>query len=114
MMKKVLIIFISCVGILWVGITYISYQRNKEIHDLVRQGNDLVQKVEAYKKAHYKIPQCLEDMRLNLPDDCPLNYNVTRDSVNYVISFQTGLWFNSTFFQSKAYYSDSKEWIDIR
>jgi hypothetical protein len=93
-----IVVFIIC---LWF---YLGYLRKKEYLELEKQGLELAQKVEKYKKIHHKIPDYLEDMGLNLPDNYPLYYNTTKDSGVYVISFQVRA------FKSMVYYSDTKEW----
>jgi hypothetical protein len=103
--KKVLVIFVICIVTLSIIICYLPlYLRNKEINDLERQGDDLVQKVEIYKKRNHKLPEYLEDMGINLPDNYPLYYNTTQDSGIYEISFQVRP------FKSMVYHSDTKQW----
>lgn len=104
-MKKVLIILAISICVLGT-IAYGSfvYFGNKKVFALERQGNDLAQKVEAFKDRNHKFPQYLENMKLNLPDDYPLYYAITKDSGAYVIWFQIG------FFKSMVYHSDTKKW----
>ncbi|WP_426669326.1 hypothetical protein ACPPVU_24295 [Mucilaginibacter sp. McL0603] len=105
MKKKGIFIVVICIVAISLIVCYLPfYIKSKAINDLENQGNYLVQRVEAYKKKNHKLPQYLEDMQLNLPDNYPLNYNTTKDSGIYVVSFQVG------FFRSMVYYSDRKEW----
>ena len=81
------------------------YLRNKGISDLERQGIELAKKVDEYQRKNHKLPEYLEDLKLNLPDDYPLNYNKTKDSGVYVIGFQVRP------FRSMVYSSDTKVWL---
>lgn len=69
-----------------------------------QQASYLINKVESYKKEHHKLPQYMEDMNLNLPDNYPFAYATTKDSSVYVVGFEIAP------FKSMVYYSDSKTW----
>jgi len=75
-----------------------------DIKKMETQGQWLIQKVEDYRKIHHKLPVYMNDMKLDLPDDYPINYDLTKDSNIYVISFQVYA------FKSATYYSDTKKW----
>jgi hypothetical protein len=103
--KKILVkaVISTCLlGLLF--FCFLLYRRNKEVNDLEEQGFKLAQKVEAYKNKYHALPNTLDDIAPNLPDDYPLDYVVRRDSINYEIWFQIG------FFKSMVYHSDSKKW----
>lgn len=96
-MKRILII---CLTILLFGSFTGCGNSEKE---LKTQGNELVKKVEEYKKNTGKLPSGLKDMGLEESMEGPLFYE-RKDSVNYMI------WFGTTLGESMIYYSDTKEW----
>jgi hypothetical protein len=97
--------FISVAVIIIAVIYFSNYQQNQQIVKLKSEGERLVKQVENYKSRMHKIPQYMEDMHLNLPDDYPIYYAAEKDSINYTIGFQIRP------FKSMVYYSDSKLWI---
>ncbi len=106
MVKKGLVILVICISVVAIIICYLPiYLQYKKINSLEKQANYLIQQVEVYKKKYHKIPEYMEDMKLNLPDDYPLYYNNTQDSGVYIISFQVEP------FKSMGYHSDSKTWV---
>jgi len=105
MRRKVLIIIIISILVI-AGIVYWpTFQQAREINSMKKQACYLINKVEAYKKEHHKLPQYMDDMNLNLPDSYPFSYAITKDSSVYVVGFQIAP------FESMVYYSDSKTWI---
>jgi len=103
-MKRSLIIaalFISVAGLIYI---YLTYSENKDIRDLQNKSMQIVRKVEEYKQKNHKIPDNMENLNLNLPDNYPINYNVQQDGVNYYVSFQIAA------FKSMAYDSSTKSW----
>lgn len=102
--EKILLIAGICIAIVIAVLAYWGRSINKENAALMKKGDSLVVKIEKYKKRNHKLPEYLEDLKLNLPDNYPLYYNRTRDSDNYVVSFQIG------FFKNIVYHSDTKKW----
>ncbi len=80
----------------------ISYKKIRE-KKLIKQGNEIVNKIEIYKKKYNKLPDSLEEIGLKSSEEGPLYYNKW-DSINYMVSFGTSLG------ESKIYYSDTKKW----
>jgi hypothetical protein len=72
---------------------------------LIKKGNDLVNKVELYKKNKGKLPASLSDLGIKETEEGPLYYQ-KRDSLGYKI------WFGTSLGESETYYSDSKKWED--
>ena len=64
----------------------------------------MIKKVDQYKAKNHKLPNYLEDIGFNLPNDSLFSYDLGRDSSTYTIGFQIG------FFRSMVYYSDRKVW----
>lgn len=105
MRHKVLTISAICLIVMIGIVVYLPiYERNKEISDLKQKANYLIQKVEAYKLKHHKLTQYENDMNLSLPDDYPISYAITKDSLVYVVGFEIAP------FESMVYHSDSKTW----
>lgn len=70
---------------------------------LIKQGDELVLKIEKYKEEKGHLPNSIEDVGLNETMEGPLFY-VRMDSVNFMVYFGTSLG------ESMIYYSDTKEW----
>ena len=85
------------------------YLRNAKENGLIKEGNIIVQKVEAFNKQHQRLPNSLEEIGIAIKSetDPPLYYQ-KRDSLNYI------LWFGTSLGESKIYYSDSKKWEDYQ
>jgi uncharacterized membrane protein len=108
MMRKsifVVSIFIAVAAIITAAIYFSNYYQSQHIAKLKNEGMELVKQVENYRSRTHKIPQYMEDMHLDLPDDYPIYYNIQKDSINYTVSFQIAP------FRSMAYYSDTKSWV---
>ncbi|HZX58825.1 MAG TPA: hypothetical protein VFE54_08870 [Mucilaginibacter sp.] len=84
---------------------YWRYSINKGDETLMKEGNRLIEKIEQYKAKNHRLPEYIEDLKLNLPDNYPLNYNRGKGSDNYVVSFQIG------FFKDIVYHSDTRKWV---
>lgn len=109
MKKNMLLIMVVLVCMVGAIVCYLPvYLRNKEISDLEKRGNELVLKIEAYKKRTHKLPHYIEDLGLNLPDNYPFSYDIAHDSSYYVVGFEIAP------FRSMVYYSDTKTWIPQR
>ena len=70
---------------------------------LIKQGDELVSKIEEYKEQKGYLPNSIEDVGIKETMEGPLFY-VRMDSVNYMVYFGTSLG------ESMIYYSDTKEW----
>lgn len=101
----IMIIGIGLFGIIAYLLFFSDYLKNKEIADNENKAQWLITKIEEYKKTHHKIPQSIDDLKLNLPDDYPIDYAITNDSGVYVVGFQVEA------FESMMYRSDLKKWI---
>lgn len=71
---------------------------------MIKQGEEIIQKVEDYKLLHKKLPNSLSDIGLKELDGMDVLYYYKRDSVNYTVSFPISAE------EHKFYYSDSKKW----
>ena len=105
MRRKILNIVVICISILGIVVYWLIYEQNKELKSLEKQANYLIQQVEFYKKTHHKLPQSMDDMRLSLPDDCRVTYEMVNDSLSYTVGYPIAP------FRDMVYYSNSKSWI---
>jgi hypothetical protein len=102
LMKRKILTIVSLVFIGSFAL-YFFYLRDNDEGKLMKQGNELVEKIEAYKSENGKLPDNLEDMGLEEKEEGPLYYQKW-DSLNYLVYFGTSLG------ESMIYYSDKKEW----
>lgn len=103
--KVILIIVISISFIIGAVIYWPIFQHAREINNMEEQAGYLINKVEAYKRKYHKLPQYMDDMNLNLPDNYPFFYAITNDSSTYVVGFEIAP------FKSMVYHSNSKTWV---
>ena len=80
---------------------------NDREEKLIKKGNDLVSKIELYKKSKGVLPASLSDIGIEEKEEGPLYYQ-RKDSVKYMV------WFGTSEGESKTYYSDSKKWEDYQ
>jgi len=76
---------------------------NEREQELIQQGDELVVKIEEYKKQNEELPNRLKDLGIEETMDGPLFYE-KEDSINYIVWFGTGVG------EGMYYYSDIKEW----
>lgn len=98
-----LIIIISAMIIFLV--CFFAYKRKKEVSSKEIQARYLIDKVEEYRAKYHKLPLYESDMHLDLPEEYPCHYAITKDSTVYIVGFEVAP------FKSMVYYSDSKTWI---
>ncbi|QEM12943.1 hypothetical protein [Mucilaginibacter rubeus] len=106
MKRKMLLI--AVIGIVFIVgvIAYLSlFTRTRQIGNMEEQAGYLIKKVEEYKRQHHQLPKYIDDMQLNLPDDYPFSYALTKDSSNYLVGFEIAP------FKSMVYYSENKTWM---
>ncbi len=58
---------------------------------LMKEGNKIVEKVEAFKEEHNRLPNSLVEIRLEEMDGSDVLYYDKRDHLNYIVSFETAL-----------------------
>ncbi len=98
-MKKIL----YCIYVLLLSFSLITCNNREE--KLIKKGNDLVSKIELYRKNKGILPATLSEIGIEEKEEGPLYYQ-TKDSINYMV------WFGTSEGESKTYYSDSKKWED--
>ena len=83
------------------------YLRTAGEKKLFREGNDIVNRIEDFKKEHHRLPYSLTEIGIKVIDEAnpELHYDM-RDSIHYTVFFGTSLG------ESEYYYSDSKKWED--
>lgn len=93
------IILVSLTTLLLIAFANCSNQEKV----LVKQGNDLISKIEEYESVNGSLPDSLEILGITETLEGPLFYKKV-DSINYMI------WFCTSLGESMFYYSDTKEW----
>lgn len=104
-MNRKMLIIIGIVFIVGVIAYLYLFNRARQMNTMEEQAGYLIKKVEEYKKVHHKLPQYQDDMQLNVPDDYPLTYALTKDSSNYLVGFEIAP------FKSMVYHSENKTWM---
>lgn len=104
-MKKVLLfVFLVFVGLPVLAFCTWRIVVNFEDKALVKQGEEIIQKVEKFRQKYNKLPDDLSELGKNeLPYPDQLDYTKW-DSLTYTVSFQIALG------ESWAYHSDTKKW----
>jgi hypothetical protein len=73
-------------------------------NELIKKGNDIVEKVELFKQEHNRLPISLEEIGLEEEQGANAIYYDIRSNSNYTVSFMMSIDYN------KFYYSDTKQW----
>lgn len=99
------LIYISCLAVLLlIGFWYL-YLRNANENRLMREGKEVVKKIEYYRTEKKKLPASLSEIGFIEDDRTDLYLQYTKvDSIRYYI------WLGMSLEESKFYYSDSKRW----
>jgi len=87
-------------------VSWIFYLKDARENRLMNEGSQLVKRIEAFKAENNRLPKSLIEIGIEEVDGADVLYYNKRDSLNYTISFITGLG------ESKFYYSDCKCWED--
>jgi hypothetical protein len=69
----------------------------------IKQGDELIVKIEEFKAEKGYLPDSLEDIGIKETLEGPLFYE-KKDSIHYMV------WFGTSLGESMIYYSDTKEW----
>lgn len=96
-MKKIINI-----GIAFCFVIFFYNCSNRDV-ELIKQGDKLITKIEAYKKRTGNLPSSLQELGIKETEEGPFYYQ-KKDSVNFIV------WFGTSLGESKTYYSDSKKW----
>ncbi len=101
-MKKIRNIII----ILWIALNVVSISAcNNREDKLIKKGNQVITKIEIYKKQNGVLPTSLSNIGIKEKEEGPLYYQ-KKDSIIYIV------WFGTSEGESKTYYSDTKKWED--
>ena len=103
-MKKKTIIIPICLLIMPLAY-YFFFLRDQRDNRLMREGDELVKKIEGYKSTFGKLPNSLQDIGITQKEEDSLYYD-KKDSIKYII------WYGTSLGESKTYYSDSRKWED--
>ncbi len=69
----------------------------------IKAGNEIVNKIENFKKDKRKLPETLWEIGIEEKEDSPIHYKKESET-KYI------LWFGTTLGESVTYNSDTKEW----
>lgn len=96
----------TLVFLLFLGSFWFFYLKDARENRLIKEGNVLVKKIEAFKVEYKRLPISLEEIGVSEQDGVDALYYSKQDSLseNYMISFGTSLG------ESKIYFSDNKKW----
>jgi hypothetical protein len=88
-----MLIIVSCLVVIGLcGYGYMSVFGPDEFvwRDEIREGQELVVKVETFRQENHRLPESLEEVGIRDPDSLRLNYEKCNDS-EYLLSFGTTL-----------------------
>jgi len=104
--KKQILIFVSCLFVIGLcGYAYFSVFGPDEFvwRDRIREGQELVVKVETFRQENHRLPESLEEVGIRVPDSPSLYYKKCNDS-QYLV------WFGTTLGESMTYNPARREW----
>jgi hypothetical protein len=102
--KHTFFIVILVIGLFFAWILYNIFREWKccDFSDF-NKGNEIIRKIEAFKKSTGKLPDKLEDIGENIKDESPIFYEKI-DTDKYEI------WFGTTLGSSCVYKSETGKW----
>jgi hypothetical protein len=98
--KYILLIFCF---ILAGSVFYVFFLRDAHDCKLIKQGDEIISKVEDFRKKNGTLPESLSALGLNETEAGPLYYE-KKDSINYIVYYNIG------FDESNTYKSSTKKW----
>lgn len=103
-MKKKILYLVGLSILSLIGFWYF-YLRDARETRVMKQGKEIVKKIEDYKKENKKLPDSLSDIGFieDANTELYLKYN-KQDSIHFFV------WVGISSEESKFYYSDSKKW----
>lgn len=96
--KRFILFTVTAVGILAAGVYLAHYVEDAQ---LIRQGNQIVEKIEKFRTIYGRLPSNLTDA--GIPDNGPIYYD-KRNETEYVV------WYGKRLGESEMYNSKEKEW----
>lgn len=82
---------------------FITSKREK---DLTQRGEDIVEKIEFFRKENHRLPKDLNEIGILEAENSNALYYDIRNDTSYTVSFMMSIDYNRT------YYSDTKQWED--
>lgn len=82
---------------------FITSKREK---DLTQRGEDIVEKIEFFRKENHRLPKDLNEIGILEEEISNALYYDIRNDTSYTVSFMMSIDYNRT------YYSDTKQWED--
>lgn len=92
-----LILFLVLIGL------YLFFLKDTREESLIKQGNEIVFKIEHYKNVNGKLPISLTEINIEEKLEGPIYYEL-KGSSRYI------LWFGTTLGESITYDSEQKKW----
>lgn len=80
---------------------FITSKREK---DLTQRGEDIVEKIEFFRKENHRLPKDLNEIGILEEENANALYYDVRNDTSYTVSFMMSIDYN------KTYYSDTKKW----
>ena len=80
---------------------FITSKREK---DLTQRGEDIVEKIEFFRKENHRLPKDLNEIGILEEENSNALYYDIRNDTSYTVSFMMSIDYN------KTYYSDTKKW----
>jgi|ERR1035437_2618554 hypothetical protein len=107
MKRKILIGFFLVVFALFCF--WFFYLRTERDNRLIKQGNEIVKKIDDFKIKNGRLPNLLNEIDVKEKEGADAIYyqKETNSAYEYII------WFGTSLGESKIYYSDSKKWKDF-
>ena len=78
--------------------------KNKREKDLIQKGEDIVEKIELFRKKNHCLPKDLNEIGILEEENAHALYYDVRNDTSYTVSFMMSIDYN------KTYYSDTKKW----
>jgi hypothetical protein len=87
-------------------IFWFFYLRTERDFRLIKEGNNIVVKIETFRESHGRLPDSMKELGIEEQFGADALYYIKKNDFHYIIYFGEGLG------DSMTYYSDSKQWED--
>ncbi len=94
------------VGVVILAMLLFFFITSKREKDLTQRGEDIVEKIELFRKENHRLPKDLNEIGILEEENSNALYYDIRNDTSYTVSFMMSIDYNRT------YYSDTKQWED--
>ena len=101
MKKKIFAIITIAMLLLFILFFIFKDEREKELTD---KGDQIIEKIEAFRQEHHKIPKTLSEVGFTNDDGANMLFYDVYNDTTFTLSFIMSMDYN------KTYYSDVKQW----